>query len=67
MISWGEKKRQTEVHLVLDITLLGVGKQQEVLGLGSWAPLSRMEHHREVAGGRPLGMLKSREAFSICE
>lgn len=64
VIPWGEKKRQSEVYLVLHIALLGVAKQQEVQRLGS---LSRMEQHREATGERPLRMLKSREAFSICE
>lgn len=63
VISWGEKKRQTEVYLVLDIALLGVGKQQEVQSLGPQAPLSRMEQHREAAGGRPLRMLKVQGGF----
>lgn len=35
--------------------------------LGSWALLSRMEQHREAAGGRALRILKSREGFSVCE
>lgn len=35
-------------------------------GLGSWALLSRMEQHREAAGGRALRILKSREGFSVC-
>ena len=51
----------------LHVRLLGVGRGQELLGLGSWPPLSRMEQCREAAGGRPLRMLHSRESFSMCK
>ena len=65
--SWGAKAGDTEVYLVFDIMLLGVGRRQGMPGLGSWPPLSRMEPHREAAGGRPLKMRYSREDFSVYE
>lgn len=49
------------------ITLLGVGRQRGMLGLGLWPQLSRMEQLRETAGGRPLKMLESRERYSVCK
>lgn len=65
VVSQGEKEGQTEVYLVFDIMLVGVGRWQGMPGLGSWPLLSRTEQRREAAGGRPLKMLESREGL-VC-